>query len=149
MALRVYKFRDIVEMELFLRGGLLGGDVSRGVVGLVGKTLTFTAPAGNVTFVTENRENDMLLLADIKAQTEAAIANLTVLSVGGHIAFVHSSTAAGVALSATDSEAKSLLGFRRVGATTGKVYGVVPGTPPAYLDSYASYDNSHVLVVNE
>lgn len=149
MALRMNKFRDIVEAEIFLRGGLIGTDVSKGVVGLVGKTISFTSPVGDVTFVTANRENDMLLLTDIKSQIEAVLTSgMRVLSVGGRIAFVHPSGTTAIALAATDQQAKSLLGFDQNSATSGKVYGVVPGTPPAYLSAYSA-DGAHVVVTNE
>ena len=150
MALKVYKFRDIMEMENFLRGGIMGGvNIAGGVVGLVGKLLTFTAPAGSHTFVTANRYNDMLLLKDIKTQLEAAIANLKVYSIGGQIAFQHTTAASAVVLSANNEPAKSLLGFDQDTAVTGKLYGVVPGTPPAYINAYMGHDNAHVLVTNE
>lgn len=153
MALKVHKFRDTVEMELFLRGGIIGGLVvpSRGIVGLVGKTLTFTGPAGAVNFVTASREDDALLFKDIKAQVEAALnaANIRVVSVGGKVAFVHPTAASAIALSGNNEEAKALLGFGLDLAVSGKVYGVDPTTPPAFMYAYQTQDNSHVVVTNE
>ena len=35
MAINVYKFRDVVEMELVLRGGIIGTPVGKGIEGLV------------------------------------------------------------------------------------------------------------------
>lgn len=152
MGLKVYKFRDIVEMEAFLRGGLVGGvDVSGGVVELVGKVLTFTAPAGAVTFVTASRYNDMLLLKDIKTQVETAlgVGNIKVFSIAGKIAFVHPTSASAISFSGNDEPAKRLLGFDQNNSATGRAYSEAGGASPAFVQAYACADNSHVLVTNE
>ena len=47
---KIYKFRDISEVQIFLNGGIIGTDVSKGIVGLVGTTLAFSSPSASVTF---------------------------------------------------------------------------------------------------
>jgi len=151
VAINVYKFRDIVEMELFLRGGIIGAPVGKGIEGLVGQTLTFTTPVGSHTFVTASRPNDVLYLTDIKSQLEAALGagNIQVMNVGGQIAFVHPTSASAIAIAATSQPAKALLGFAQDKAVAGKLFGVVPATPPAFVTAYPSSDNAHVVVTNE
>jgi len=149
MALKLYKFKNVKEAELFLQGALVGKDISGGVVGLVGLTLNFTTPLGSVTFATANRENDALLLKDIKAQVEAAIATLRVLSFEGRIVIIEASPTTGISVPSTNQVAKSLLGFDQNSAFVSKVYGVVPGTPPAWLSSSLGHDGMILITTNE
>lgn len=151
MALKIRKFGDLAAAENFLRGGIMGGDVSKGAIGLVGQSLTFTYPAGSVTFVTASRENDALLLADIKEQIEDALGetNIKVYSIGGNIAFVHPMATSAISLPDTDEAAKTILGFPRTTAISGKVYGPADASPPALLSSYPTIDNSHVFYTDE
>lgn len=51
MAYKIYKFRDLSELELHLNGGLIAGDIRGGIPGLEGLTLDFTLPSAvTVTF---------------------------------------------------------------------------------------------------
>lgn len=104
---RVYKFSDIVLMQAFLNGTLIGSQVSgipQGWPGLVGTTLTFVSPgpAGSVTFVASTNPNNvdpyMLQFRDIKAQVEAAVAGILVFSIAGRIAFSEATPTNGVSL---------------------------------------------------
>lgn len=152
MALKVHKFRDIVEMELVLRGGIIGAEgVAQGIVGLVGETLTFTTPAGAVTFADAGRANGALLLTDIKTQVEDDLgdSNIRVLTVGGRIAFVHPSGTSAIVLGSNDEKAKALLGFKKNAAVTGKVYGTAIDTPPAFVTFNSTTDNTYVVITNE
>lgn len=149
MALKVYKFRDTQEATWFLQGAIIGADISKGVFGLVGLTLNFTNPVGAVTFVTASREGDKLLLKDIKTQVEAAIVTLKVTSLGGRIVFIEATPTTGVQVPTTDQAAKSLLGFDQNTAFAGKFYGVVPGTPPAFISASLGADGMILVVTNE
>lgn len=151
--IKIYKLNEIGEVQTFLNGGIIGSDVSRGVVGLVGQAITFTSPSFSHTFVTAGRNNDMLLLADIKSQLETASASaLLVFSHAGRIAFIEATPTSGVALAATNQEAKALLGFDRNSASVGKVYGSPyegDPTPPYFLQSYSVNETTHVVYTVE
>src|SRR4051812_7578680 len=97
---KLRRFTNIDEVEVFLNGGILGGQLASsksgtpanlaiGVSNLVGKTLTFTSPsAASVTFVKSdvgsgsavapgtNPDPYTLLPKDIIAQIEAALATV-------------------------------------------------------------------------
>lgn len=149
--IKVQKFANIQELQLFLNGGLLGGNIGLGIVGLVGKTMTFSAPAGTVTFVTASRYNDALTLVDIKTQIEAAlnVANIKVISIYGRIGLVHPTAASAIVLDGTDQPAKALLGFNANDPSTGKLYGVAIGTPPALVSITPTIDNSYIVTTVE
>lgn len=103
---KVYKFREIGELNDFLSGGIVGGDVARvsdqqpGLPNLVGKTVTFTKPVGSCTFTVGSVYPDYLLPKDIKAQLEAAIPGLLVKFFGPKIVFVESTPSTGCVLAA-------------------------------------------------
>ncbi len=154
MAIKIYKFATIDLAQHFLDGGIVGGEIYKsfeggqgGISGLVGKTLTFTAPAGAVVFAA-GVHGDRLLPLEIKAQIEAAVAGLTVVFFGGRIGFIDTDLSAAVQLSANDEIAKAILGFPKNKAVVGKVYGAV-APAPYYMDSYAPNDGSHVIYVME
>jgi len=149
---RIYKFSDITDAQYFLNGGLVGGNISRGVPDLVGKVLTFTAPAFAVTFVAvspapPNRDPYTLLLVDIKAQVEAADPGISVQQYDGKIVFVEKVPTTGVALSGNDEPAKALLGFNQSQPAVGKIYrpAGISGGPPNYTFAYSVNESTHVL----
>ncbi len=152
MSVKLYKFRDLAEANLFLSGAVIGGaDISGGVVGLVGKTLNFTTPSGAVTFTAvASRPNGALLIKDIKSQVETAIVALKVAALpGGRIVFVEASPTTGVSIPATDQEAKGLLGFDQNTAFAGKVYGTDVTTPPAIGNIAIGQDGMILLALVE
>lgn len=145
---KIYKFKDINEMQYFLNGAIVGKDIGAGVEGLVGKTLTFGAPAGAVTFVagTDPVNPYLLRLKDIKAQTEASIATLKVISMDGRIAFIEATPTTGVSLSAGDDNI--LLGFDKAAATVGKLYkpaGIAGAAAPQWPWAYSVNENMHLV----
>jgi hypothetical protein len=122
---RIHKFSDINEAQIFLNGGLVGAEVSKGIGGLVGLTLTFDAPDFAVTFAhaeVTDRDPYTLLLSDIKAQIEEESDDILVTQSGGRIVFIEKTPSAGTALSDNDELAKAILGFDRNNAVVGKVY---------------------------
>lgn len=154
--LRAQKFTNLEEMNTALKGGLIGTDVSKGIAGLVGEQVSFTAPtAATVTFVTatlgagESRDTYRLMFKDIKAQIEAAVTGLTVLSIGGKIAFVEASPSGGVALAATSQVGKRLLGFDQNSAVVGTPVNADGSTVPFFVHAHMTQDNAHVVIVAE
>lgn len=148
---RIYKFSDINEAQAFLNGGIFGRDVSKGVVGLVGLTLTFTSPSFAVTFTAAtptptDRDPYTLLLKDIKAQVEAANNSILVTSIGGKLVFIEKTPTSGTALSNNNEPAKALLGFDQAAATVGKFY-KPPETSgdPNYVWAYSVNESTHVI----
>lgn len=123
MAFRIYQFDGINEVNHFLQGGLTGGKIPvDGIRGLVGKTITFTTPAGSCTFVQgAGPDPDSLLFKDIKAQMEAAIAGLRlVLFAQQTIGFIQATPTAAVALPVTEQAARAMLGLPKSGIISGK-----------------------------
>src|ERR1700709_2165936 len=109
---RIRQFSEIFEVETFLNGGIILGQVQgavagqallkTGLYGLVGATLIFTSPSAvTVTFVASGgasasagptkdliiRNPDPIVLTfdDLKLQIEAAIATVRVLSFKGSL----------------------------------------------------------------
>jgi hypothetical protein len=155
MALNVYKFGSLEEVNVFLRGGVIGGPLPvGGVYGLVGTTLTFTTPADSVAFVAatppggNQRDPQALLFSDIKAQLEAAIPGLRVINARGSLAIIEATPTAGVVIDAASAAAKALLGFDIDAAVTGKVYTKPGGAVPS-LVSIAPWEHGYTVVVEE
>ena len=121
---KVWKFRELDEIAVFLNGGVHGTDVSyfgnsmggsgggsKGVPNLVGTTLTLKNPPGSVTFVTGANPQG-LLYADIKSQIEGAIAGVLVKQFEGRIYLIESTPSTGVVVAAAPAG-----GFARVNGT--------------------------------
>ena len=146
MALKILKFRNIEEANHMLGGGILGGEVSAaGVADLVGKTITFTAPAGTKTFTQPSGTyQGLLTFKDIKAQLEAAITNLVVLQINNKIAFKHASGTA-VTMGATTETGRAPLGLPNGKAVTGVVYAGPGGASPKVDQIYVQNDTVYCL----
>jgi hypothetical protein len=150
--IKYYKVRDIAEAQNFLNGALLSGKRADAGLPLVGKTMTFTAPAAaTCTFTAAgvtDREPTLLLLKDIKAQLEAQVAGLKVYEKDGILILIETTPSAGINL--TGGTALPLLGMT---AKQTKVYtsGLITAPPvkPYLITCYAQNDNSHILVVDE
>lgn len=155
MAFSSYKARDINELVLWLNGGIQGVDVSKGINGLVGKTLTFTAPAAfSVTFTavtgSEYVNGTTLRYQDIKQQIEAANAAIRVTQCGGCIWLVEKSPTNGVALAAASSAVKALFGFDAEAATSGRVLKQLgSASGPRIEDVEPNLDGSYTVLVWE
>ena len=149
----IHKFRDVAEVQLYLNGGLLGIDVSKGVAGLIGKTLSFTSPAVSAClFVAGTAPDGKLMFGDIKTQIEAAVPTVKVYQIGGQIALIHSATpiTLPVALAAAVSDAKKLLGFAYNSATAGRVIKDHTSLVAPRLDWWnTTNDGSHAILIWE
>jgi hypothetical protein len=159
---RFYKFADMQAAEIFLNGGLLGTGIqtlpqgAAGFTGLVGRTLTFTAPAGSCTFVAGawDPAGVLLLFKEVKAQIEAALtpALIKVTQVRGSIAFAHPTFASAIVISglAGPLEAAQFFGFDADGLSSGKKFGPPdPPVVPHLISVLPSLDNSILVVTNE
>ncbi len=137
MAFKTRKFSSMLHMDTFLNGGIICGNnkAVQGIEGLVGKTLTFTAPAGAVTFAAVPGRNNpnKLLVEDIHAQIAAvpALGDVVVFAVDGCVAFGRSTPGQVVALSAGPEDSRPLLGLSRSGAVSGVVHN--PPTTVPYV----------------
>jgi len=150
--LRVRKFSTIDELELFLQGAVLGSkQVPALYYGIVGKTLIFSQPtAATVTFTTVSNSIDpsALSFAEVKAQLEAGIADLTVRQIKGTLALVETTPTVGKGVNITGGTGRNELGLSESAAHVGKVYSSDGATVPYFVQAYAT-DNSHVLVTQE
>lgn len=139
---KAYKFRSLDELEYFLNGALRGADIKSGVSGLNGLTLTFTTPAGAVTFGDSTQvDKNFYQLNDIKAQIEAAIPTLRVLQANGVLIFVLATPTTGVVLSGNNEPAKRILGFDQNSTSVGKLY-APPGTSPPVAPAWTWIDST-------
>lgn len=155
---KIYKFKDIVEAQAFLNGGVFGSPVFQPPVpmvrDIVGKTFITKAPgpAGTCTFVPAGTfpdgDRSALLFKDIKAQIEAAIANITVHLIDGKMYVVETSPTNGTAIDKTGTSNK-LLGFDSAVDTVGKLYKpantvTMPATPPVWVSSQVT-ETAHII----
>lgn len=163
--LKLYKFFEIDDINHFLAGGIRGtSDIARprpggppGIIGLVGKKLTFNKPSGTVTF-TEGANGNHLLFKEIKSQIETAIPALLVKQTAGALSFIEKTPSTGVVLKgdgSANSSANTLLGFDGENNTIGKVYDSPhsnrpdPPSVPHLVQIYMVNDGMHVVAVME
>lgn len=153
MSFTIYKTRDINELDLFVNGGILGADTSKGFRGLIGTTLTFDTPPFAVTFtepVVTDRDPNVMLFTDIKTQIEAADPNILVKQIGGRIALVEKVPTDGVQLDVAATNAKTILGFSGSKVSGGRVLRqMFAPNPPRIETIYQTNDGTHVVVVWE
>lgn len=126
------KFRSTAELNYFFKGGLtVGLNPKSPPQGLVGKTITFSAPAASCTFTQPAASPDgQLTWQDIKSQLETQVAGLKVDALDEKSVFYQSSGSA-VALAAVNEPARTLLGFATNKAMAGKVLNAPGGSAPA------------------
>lgn len=119
-----------------MSGGIIGGaPTDKMFEGLVGKTITFTSPAGSKTFTQPAGTNlGQLKFSDVKAQLEGAIANLKVLSIDNKLAFGHATAGSSVTLGAVDEPARVILGLPNKEAIAGRFLNAPSGTAPRFLE---------------
>lgn len=152
MGIRVRKFIDLVEVNLFLRGGIQAGTDLRGAVyGLYNKTLVFSSPsAATVTFTTTNSSTqDPLTIVDIISQINAQTSsNLAKVATDGTLVLETDNASSAVTISGTGT-ANVALGFDASGES-GTVYAAPSGTAP-YLISVnpLSLSGGGYIVVTE
>jgi len=107
--IKLYKLNEIYEVQHFLQGGLTGKDVSGGVEGLVGKTVTFGKPVFSWTFV-QGADPDFTRFQEIKSQLENASGGaLRVLQMGGRILFIEKTPSTGCVLKAGTSGSHAVM----------------------------------------
>lgn len=150
MATRIYKFKDIAEMQHFLNGGVIGGPCRAAIGDIVGKTLIIGATT--VTFVAAGSGVDgdqrALRFKDIRAQIQSAVATVDVLLLDGRIGIVLK-TPASLTID-KDGTSNPLLGFNSAADTVTKLYAdPASGTTPRWSVAYNSQDNSHVVLTTE
>jgi hypothetical protein len=160
MPLIARKFADLDTINVFLRGGIIGGKDFRPtattqnspVYGIAGKTLIFTTPSATVTFTTPgSAQQEGLDLKAILAQITAALGgNYIARAFQGRIAIIDKTAAVIVSLNSTGT-ANAMLGFDSSPATVGKIY-AAPGNAAPALVSIASESlsgNSYVVTTDE
>lgn len=160
---RVRKFSTIGIVQSFLNGAVVGstlraaygppGNQAPGVLGLVGKTLIFSAPGptGTVTFVASSGSNpdpQVLLFKDIAAQIVAAIATLKVNMSADGLTIQEATPANGVTVASTGT-ANTILGFDTSAATVGKFYlpigAASPPVAPYWVWIESGNDNMYTV----
>jgi len=152
MALKIYNFKDTVAVNLYLSGGITGGVPlsSAGVPDLVGRTIAFTVPSFSHTFVAPvvPGAGGQLTFQQIKAQLEAANANILVLAYDGLFVFVEKVPTTGCVLAATQPVTNQLFGFSSAGAT-GHVVNEPNGAPPSLAWWNILPSGGHAIMIQE
>lgn len=118
MAVKVYKFRELDEIDMFCSGAVQGVDLSKWgqniatggggkdfAPALAGLTLSFVAPGpvGTVTFVKGADSAGRLQFAELKSQIETAVAGLTVRQFEGKLTIVETTPTNGVTVAGDPS----------------------------------------------
>lgn len=138
-AIKIREFRSIVAANFFLSGGVVGGvpvpsHTKYRFQDLVGKTLTFTSPAGSKTFTQPaGLFPGELTFQDVKSQLEGAIANLRVLLVEGQLAFQHATAGTVVSLASANEPARPILGFPNNVGISGVALADPGGSAPKFI----------------
>ena len=145
-ALKLLKFTNLEEANHLLNGGIIGANLKDGAIDdLVGKTITFTAPAGTKTFTQGSKYPGRLSFDEIKSQLEAAVANLKVVMVNRRIAFRHASgTPVTLAAVPSTDTARPLLGLSNA-AIAGVTYAGPGGASPKVDQFYVQNDTIYAL----
>ena len=141
------------EVNAILRGGRVGGanlfKAGKDLYGLGGKTIVFTAPAGTVTFVTDNNlSQESLALKDIIDQINAVHAGLA-RAINGRLHLEQVGAAAAVAWSS--GTALPQLGLGPNAAFAGDLYSTAGGAAPSLEQMFTSPISgaTYILVINE
>ncbi len=143
----ILKFSTITEANNWMKGAINGGAPPSGdFAGLVGKTITFTSPAGSCTFTQPaTTPTGLMKFADVKTQLEAAIAGLKVDCEGSKLVFYLSSGAAACALGAVNEGGRVPLGLPNNVALSGVLLDVPGGTAPALVSIVPEAGSIHVI----
>lgn len=153
MGYKLYKFRELAEMELHLNGAVFGSDSKKGFPIAVGMALKFLLPAAITVTFTAGAVPGQLTYIELKTQIEAAAALVRVTILGDRIAILEKTPSLGVQIDslAHGSTANQYLGMDLAGVT-GRVYmypdGVSAAVPPHYITSYFA-EGHYTLVVKE
>lgn len=144
--LKSYVTAYIEEITSFARGGLCCGDGRQVFKGLHGLTLTFTNPAGAVTF--SDPQGAGLKISDINTQIQAVLALATVRArlVASNLWFVQDTPTAPIALAAPQEAARVILGLPASGAISGTIL-APKGTRPANHIVDLLFQNERFILV--
>lgn len=168
MALQLRKHSNIELVDLYLKGGIIGGSaitqiaaegltqVSASVTAqsalyLHGKTLHFNTPAITVTFVASPANiNAPITLRTAMAQILSQTTNVVKPQlIQGRMALVNATAAAIISLN-KDGTANALFGFPADADTVGTKYAAPGGAAPALVSIVpCNNDNSYLVVTNE
>lgn len=150
------KYRDIREMQHFLQGGVLGGRAiqtgqTHGFLPIVGQTLIFSTPVATCTF-TAGANPQGLTAPEIVAQIEAAVPTVRAFWLNGCLALILATPASPAIVVNKTGTSNGFFGFSNGvsgSVTPGKFVNNFGGAAPAYLTSYPTPDNSHVVLTWE
>lgn len=160
--IRTREFVELLEMDVFLSGGVIGGlnilggnataggtPGAYGVVGLVGKTFKISQPAPHtVTFVAGVSTDGRLIFSEIKAQIEAVATEVRISVFKGQIVIREITPSTGVTIDHTGT-ATGQLGFDPTTDTVGTLYGGVGAAAPSFQGAYSTNGNLHVVITLE
>ena len=137
----INKYATVAEANHKIRGGITGGVAcNTPFEGLVGLTITFDQPNIAWTFTQPSGRNlGQLLFADVKAQLEANVTDLEVITINNMLAFRRKTAGQIVSLPAISNPdptepARTILGFSPDEAVAGQFLNGPSGSNPKYLE---------------
>lgn len=136
MALKIYEFDTVRDMEFFLRGGVSGGrqvvNQQGRIHGLDGKTLVFNNPSGTVTFADTTGAG--LTFAEVATQITAVVSTVVINWRDGALHLVLSTAATAVSID-KDGTANKVFGFSSDADHVGQVFGGPTGNTPRLVET--------------
>jgi hypothetical protein len=122
--MKIEKYGTLEEANLKMQGGITGGvSTTSPFLNLVGETVTFATPAGACTFTQpSDAVVGQLRFKDVKAQLEAAVADLIVVSVDNKLCFKHETDGSFVSLATASpvEPGRAVLGLGQGEAIAGR-----------------------------
>lgn len=146
--IQINKYSTVVEANFKIRGGVVGGvATNQPFENLVGLTITFTDPVGSCTFTQPTgTERGQLRFSDVKAQIEAALADVVVTTIDNKLGLVRKTHGQNIALDAADEPARQILGFANDEDIAGQFLNGPSGTNPKYLEFVSEYGAVYVSI---
>lgn len=146
--IQINKYASIIEANFKIQGGVTGGVVtSQPFENLVGLTLTFSSPVGSCTFTQPaGTQCGQLRFSDVKAQIEAAVADVRVCTIENKFALTRKTSGQNISMAALDEPARKILGFASHEAIAGQFLNGPSGPNPKYLEFVSEYGAVYISI---
>lgn len=146
--IQINKYATVTEANFKIRGGVMGGVLTNmPFENLVGLTLTLSSPAHSCTFTQPVGTGYLQMrFSDVKAQIEAAMADVEVCTIENKFALVRKTHGQNIAMAALDEPARKILGFANSEAIAGQFLNGPSGSNPKYLEFVSEFGAIYVSI---
>jgi hypothetical protein len=146
--IQLNKYATMAEANFKIRGGIVGGvATNQPFENLVGLTITFADPVGSCTFTQPSgTERGQLKFPDVKAQIEAALADVVVTTIDNKLGLVRKTHGQNIVLDAADEPARQILGFANAEDIAGQFLNGPSGTNPKYLEFVSEFSGIYIAI---